>query len=189
VLDCRGMKNLGKLLLFLVITLAAFSSKLTYEFPVYAEEEVVAAPVKLIINSIGLSAPVLGMSKTASGKMAVPNNYTEVGWYNLGPKPGEEGSAVFGAHVDNGGRIPGLFKNLKKVAVGDTINVFTEDGKALAFRVAERKVYNYRDKNTGEIFDRAGVRRLNLITCYGTWLPKEKTYNGRLVVFAELVEP
>ncbi len=146
-----------------------------------------AAPLSLSIAKLNLLAPIVAMGKTKAGKMAVPDNYTQIGWYGLGAKPGEQGSAVLGAHVDNGGRVAGIFKNLKKMKVGDELSITTAAGQRLTFRVTETRVYNYRDKNTAAIFNQNSGAYLNLITCHGTWLPREKTYNQRLVVFTELV--
>jgi LPXTG-site transpeptidase (sortase) family protein len=145
-------------------------------------------PNKLIIPDLKINASVRAMGLD-EGRMAVPNNYTEVGWYKLGSKPGEQGSAVMGAHVDNGGKINGVFKNLKKLAVGDDIYVTDANNNALHFKVTARKIFPYQTKITDEVFMRNDKPRLNLITCYGTWLPKQNTYNQRLVVFAELVTP
>jgi LPXTG-site transpeptidase (sortase) family protein len=141
---------------------------------------------KLKIPKIGVSANVIGMGTTSDGKMAVPNNFTEVGWYEPGVAPGETGSAVFGAHVDNGGRVNGVFKNLKKLAVGDKILIADQAGKMLTFTVAGKKIYSYDEKNTEEIFGATDKARLNLITCYGRFMPSLNTYDQRLVIFAEL---
>jgi LPXTG-site transpeptidase (sortase) family protein len=151
-----------------------------------AEAEV-TMPLKLLIPSISINASIVAMGLTKDGKMDVPNNFTEIGWYKLGAKPGEKGSAVMGAHVDNGGNISGVFKNLKNVKVGDEIKVLNSDGNYLVYKVTDRKIYDYRTTDTQEIFAKNDTSRLNLITCYGTFLPKENTYNQRLVVFAELV--
>lgn len=93
-----------------------------------------------------------------------------------------------GAHVDNGSNVKGVFKNLKKLKVGDDVYVTDDNGDALHFKITARKIYPYRTKITDEVFQRNDKVRLNLITCYGTFLPKENTYNQRLVIFAELVE-
>ncbi len=146
-----------------------------------------AAPLSLSIAKLNLLAPIVAMGKTKAGKMAVPDNYTQIGWYGLGAKPGEQGSAVLGAHVDNGGRVAGIFKNLKNLNVGDEVEVVTSNGQRLTFRVKAKRVYDYRDKSTTGIFNQTQGANLNLITCHGSWLSQEKTYNQRLVVFTELV--
>jgi LPXTG-site transpeptidase (sortase) family protein len=144
-------------------------------------------PYMLSIPAIKVSAGIKGMGLEEDGKMAVPDNYTEVGWYSLGTKPGRAGNAVLGAHVDDGSSVAGVFKNLKRLKVGDDIFVKDKDGNDLHYRVVERKIYDYREKNTDEIFGKTNKAMLNLITCHGKWLANENTYDSRLVVFAELV--
>jgi sortase A len=143
-------------------------------------------PYTISIPAIKVNAGVLGMGVTSDGRMAVPNNYTEVGWYNLGTQPGTIGSAVMGAHVDNGGKINGVFKNLKTLKVGSSIYITDGAGNKYRYVVVDRKVYNYQTAITDNVFLPNDTERLNLITCYGTWLPKQNTYNQRLVVFAKL---
>ncbi|MDQ3014518.1 MAG: class F sortase [bacterium] len=146
----------------------------------------VVKPAQLIIPAIKVAAPVKAMGLDGT-KMAVPDNFTEVGWYKYGTSPGEKGSAVMGAHVDDGGRTAGVFKNLKNLKVGDDIYAVDSDGKAAHFRVTAKKVLPYRTKITDDVFMKKDTARLNLITCHGTFLPKENTYNQRLIIFTELV--
>ncbi len=147
-------------------------------------------PTTLEIPSINVNAPVKALGLTADGKMDVPNNFTDIGWYSPGTKPGDIGSAVMGAHVDNGSiapTIPGVFKNLSSLSVGSDLYVSDSNGKVLHFKVTQKKVYNYNDTDTQEVFGSTGMPMLNLITCYGTWLPAQHTYDQRLVIFSELV--
>ncbi len=145
-----------------------------------------ALPLRLLIPHIGVDAAVqhVGIGKT--GNMAVPNNFTDVGWYRYGPIPGEAGSAVIDGHVDNGFGLPGVFKHLSQVVVGDDIYVETQDGGRLHFTVTDIEAYPHDAAPTGLIFSRNGPARLVLITCEGTWVPGEKTYDHRLVIFAML---
>ncbi len=145
-------------------------------------------PSRISIPAIGVDAPVVGFGIDEEGKMMVPDNYIEVGWYKDGVKPGESGSAVLGAHVDNGSLIEGVFKHLKNLKVGDDITVTDKTGSVRVFRIVTTKVYDYRYSDTRDIFTESGPARLNLITCHGTWLPRENTYDKRLVVFAELID-
>ncbi len=142
----------------------------------------------LEIPKIGASAQVLSMGLEKNGKMAVPNNFTEIGWWNGGALPGEVGTAVLGAHVDNGGSTPGVFKHLSSLVVGDTFEMTRADGTVALFRVARIRVYDRSEPNTRDVFVSSdGKAHLNLITCHGAWLPAENTYAERLVVFAERV--
>lgn len=147
-----------------------------------------AAPNHLIIPSIGVNAPVKRLGLEADGKMAVPHNYTQVGLYSGGAVPGEIGTAVMGAHVDNGSSVAGVFKHLSEIEKGAYIYVTDGEGKQVIFKVTDVKVYPFDQDDTHEVFDQsADAARLNIITCYGTWLPKQNTYDRRIVVFAERV--
>lgn len=62
------------------------------------------SPVGLRITRISVDAHVEPHGvDPETGQMDVPNNVTEVGWYEFGPKPGQAGSAVLAAHVDLAG--------------------------------------------------------------------------------------
>lgn len=144
-------------------------------------------PTQLIIPKIKVNSPIVAMGLTEEGKMAVPDNYTEVGWYKFGGHPGEKGSAVMGAHLDDGKNIPGVFKRLKYLNIGDDIYVATSENNILKYKVIDKKVYAHNAKETSEVFAQSDKARLNLITCHGTYMPKLDTYDQRIVIFAELV--
>jgi sortase A len=146
-------------------------------------------PTLLTIPKIGVNAAVKSMGITSDGKMAVPDNYTDVGWFAAAGTtiPGNIGNAVLGAHVDSGGTkktTSGVFKNLDKLVAGDTIDITDKNGNVFHFKVASTKIYAYNSTTTAEVFGHADASHLNLITCHGVWLPKAGTYNERLVVFA-----
>lgn len=142
----------------------------------------------LSIPKIDVYAGVQAMGIEPDGKMAVPNNYTEVGWYKYGTVPGERGSAVMGAHVDDGSTTSGVFKNLHTLKMGDSVYVIRQsDQKELHFKVILTKIYDRNEKNTKDVWRSAEGSHLNLITCFGKWLAGENTYEKRIVVFTELV--
>ena len=55
-------------------------------------------PVRLRIPSINVDAPVEYVGLTPDGAMDVPKERANVAWFNLGPRPGENGSAVVAGH-------------------------------------------------------------------------------------------
>ncbi len=144
-------------------------------------------PVRLRIPSIAVNAKVQQAGLTKTGAMCTPTNFTDVSWYKYGPAPGQLGSAVIDGHVDNGLGLAGVFKNLDKISVGDDIYVDTGSSTSLHFLVEDIESYPYKQVPTEQIFDRNDTARLNLITCEGTWVAKDRTYDGRLVVYAVLV--
>ncbi|MBE3560989.1 MAG: class F sortase [Ktedonobacteraceae bacterium] len=57
-------------------------------------------PLRLTIKSIGVDASVEPVGILANGDMATPEKdpWNNVGWYSVGPYPGEKGSAVIAGH-------------------------------------------------------------------------------------------
>lgn len=145
-------------------------------------------PVKLTIPRLNISANVQHVGITKSGNMGVPNNFTDVGWYKYGTVPGYRGSAVIDGHVDNGLSLPGVFKHLESMQVGDDIYIERKNGERLRFVVVEVENYPYRDVPLHRVFERNDTVRLNLITCGGSWIRNEKTYDRRVVVFTTLAK-
>jgi LPXTG-site transpeptidase (sortase) family protein len=144
-------------------------------------------PIRLRIPKVQVDAHVQEVGVNTLGNMAAPNNFTDVGWYKHGVAPGFTGSAVITGHVDNALSLAGVFKHLDELEVGDDIFVDKQDGTALQFRVTEVQTYPYTQVPLKTLFSRRDLPRLNLITCGGTWLPHERSYDERLVVYAELV--
>jgi|SRR3989338_6243710 len=144
-------------------------------------------PARLRVPKLGIDAFVQYVGVNAKGNMAAPSNFADVGWYKYGAVPGFVGSAVVTGHVDNGLGLPGVFKNLDELEVGDDLYVEKKDGGELHFRVAEIQTYPYTYVPLKILFSRRDLPRLNLITCSGKWLQGERSYDERLVVYAELV--
>lgn len=143
-------------------------------------------PARLIIPSLNINAAAQATGVNAKGNMVAPSNFTDVAWYKYGPAPGQAGGAVIAGHVDNGLALAGVFKHLQDIALGSDIYVTTKQGRKLHFLVADVRSYPYDEVPTQLLFAPGGDARLNLITCDGTWLPTQKTYDHRLVVSAQL---
>lgn len=139
---------------------------------------------RLVIPSIQVDAAVRSVGISYRGNMAVPESYDDVGWYRLGPSPGDPGNAVIAGHVDNGYRRLGVFKRLDDLAPGDTIDYSDERG-SVTFVVTEVATYPYQEAPRERIFADAGPAQLVLITCGGTWVPETKSYTERVIVFAK----
>lgn len=143
-------------------------------------------PVRLKIPKINVNAPVSYVGITAQGAMGAPNGPFDVAWFGLGPRPGENGSAVIAGHYGrwkNGGG--SVFDNLNRLKKGDKIYIEDIKGFTTTFVVRESKIYDP-NANTGDVFySMDGKAHLNLITCDGVWDNIRKTYSNRLIVFTE----
>lgn len=144
-------------------------------------------PLRLMIPALHISAAVQYVGVNGKGNMATPNNFTDVAWYKYGPIPGSIGSAVVAGHVDNGLSLPGVFKHLDTIRVGDDVYILTKDNSKIHFMVSDIKSYPYKEAPADLIFNQHDTARLNLLTCVGDWVAKDKTYDHRLVVFTTRV--
>jgi LPXTG-site transpeptidase (sortase) family protein len=122
---------------------------------------------------------------TADHAMASPSGPATVGWYKLGPQPGNEGSAVIDGHSGYAGNVEAVFDHLGKVGKGDKIYIEDARGRRATFIVRRTKVYA-RTASADEVFAATKSRRLNLVTCTGTYDVAAGTHSERLVVFAQL---
>jgi sortase (surface protein transpeptidase) len=144
---------------------------------------------RLKIDSIGVDAPIEAVGLLSNGAMAAPKSLATVGWFKFGPTPGTIGNSVLAGHVNGGANSKqGVFHNLSKLTPSDTIKIVDKNGTEKTFRVTHTEVYDYKKAPLREIFGTSTTANLNLITCTGTWIPQEKTYDKRLVVFTELIK-
>lgn len=141
-------------------------------------------PVRVVISSIGVNAPVEGLGTTPEGLIAVPKAYGVVGWYNKAAVPGKPGPAVLVGHYAGGNGA--VFDKLKDLKNGDLITTTNGRGQSFTYRVSAMNEYNKDQVPMAQIFKSSSESRLEIITCAGKW--QSKTYNNRLVVTAELVK-
>lgn len=150
-------------------------------------ETAVSVPVRIRIPRIAVDAVIKRMALATDGSMEVPKRPADTGWYGLGPRPGEQGSAVIAGHVSWLYGATAVFTDLRRLTPGDTITVLDDKGGVTTFVVRESRIYAAAADAT-EIFSSSdGKSRLNLVTCDGEWDKSVKQYTERLVVFADRV--
>lgn len=145
-----------------------------------------ALPERLIIPAIKVDALVETVGVTPEGNMDVPKNPSNVGWFGLGARPGEMGSAVMAGHVDGPYGESEIFFRLKDIKIGDDLYVNDISGNTEHFVVT--RIQSYLAGFADEVFNKDDGTHLNLITCSGTWDKSKKSYSKRLVVFADIVQ-
>ena len=147
-----------------------------------------AIPTKLSIPKLKIETTFekpLGLAP--DGAIEIPESYTQVGWYEHGPTPGEYGPAVILGHVDSVSG-PAVFFPLGQLEAGDDIFIDRADGSVAHFIVERLERYEQIAFPTAKVYgdiDHAGLR---LITCSGTFIKGEQRYTHNLVVYAKLVE-
>lgn len=141
--------------------------------------------IRLKIPKIRVDAALESMGVISDGAMDVPGEPTHVAWFNLGPRPGEVGSAVLSGHFGWKNGIPAVFDHLDRLEKGDKIYIEDNKGATDTFVVQEIRSLDS-NADARDVFDsNDGKSHLNLITCEGSWNKMEKSYSNRLVVFAD----
>jgi LPXTG-site transpeptidase (sortase) family protein len=147
----------------------------------------ISPPTQLKIDKIGVGAVVQPVGLTSDGNMDIDENPRQAAWYKLGPKPGQEGSAVIAGHYGWKKNVPSVFNNLHTLVAGDKVLTLGEDGTVLTFVVTRLATYAPDQDATNVFRSDDGKSHLNLVTCQGSWNNTVRTYSERLVVFTDLL--
>jgi hypothetical protein len=147
----------------------------------------VGKPTRFIIPKLNINTDVEHIGLTPGGAVGVPQSARTVSWFSVGPRPGQAGSAVISGHSGiwkNGSH--SIFDALPSLRIGDKIFITDDKGVQRTFKVVDTKIYG-KDQVVPEIFATSTTSNVNIITCHGQWLPNQKTYSQRFVVFTQLV--
>jgi len=144
-------------------------------------------PATILISSLNVHRPVEPVGLDRSGKMDVPQNLWNAGWYKYGPVPGAPGDAVIEGHA-GWPNAPLLFAKLGQLRSGDQIVVVLADGSKQLFLVKSSAILRAGSSPPG-LGEPYGAPRLTLITCSGPFDDQNKTYADRLVVEASYAGP
>jgi hypothetical protein len=145
-----------------------------------------SVPLTLRIPVIGLSIAVSTLGLNADGTVQVPSDTVQVGWFRLGPTPGQLGSAVILGHVDNYTG-PGVFFKLRTLAAGDEVDVGLADGITARFVVNAVVMYSKSQFPATRVYASHGSSALQLLTCGGTFDRQTGHYLSNVVVYTSLV--
>ncbi len=145
-------------------------------------------PRALYISKLGIAARILPMGVNPDGSVQAPLGIYDSGWYNGSVQPGEIGAVFIDGHASGPTR-QGLFGNLFKLVVGDTLQVEKGDGTRLTYKVVHTDVVDKDKVDMKSMLLPYGkaLRALNLMTCAGTWVQNGKTLSQRVLVYTEQI--
>lgn len=144
-------------------------------------------PISFSMSALGIENVIVeSVGLDSENKMDVPKNSDNVGWYNLGAKPGQKGSVVMAGHLDKKTGEPAVFYDIKKLKPGDELKITDADDKEFTYLVTKIQSYELSKFPLQEVFGSNDKARLNLITCEGTFDKNSDLYSHRLVVYSEL---
>jgi sortase (surface protein transpeptidase) len=152
--------------------------------------------VRMIIEKIGVDAPVITLGLDENSVPEVPTGPSEVAWYNWSSPPGWGSNAVFSGHVDwtvNGQPVVGVFYYLHDLGLDDVIKIVLEDGTEYSYKVTANQAIEDGDPTALEVMGPTPKDMVTLVTCGGIWIrdwtdPLGGRYTHRQVVQGELIE-
>lgn len=140
-------------------------------------------PERLVIERIGVNAPVDSGGVLSDGTQEVPDDMNRTSWYSGGSKPGQPGNAVIVGHTWSTG--DGVFDKLARLTVLSRIRLLTSAGER-TYRVrsvGSIPLAEFPDQ-AAAIYRTTGKSGLVLMTC-GDW--NGSSYDATTVVYAELI--
>ncbi|MGV2940496.1 class F sortase [Mesobacillus sp. LC4] len=144
-------------------------------------------PVTIEIPAINVKTEMEQVGTLKDGRMDVPKDPDNVGWYEPGTLPGAPGNAVLAGHVDDL-TSPAVFYDLHKLKNGDKIMLTDSEGQTLTFEVYDQKTFPRLDAPIEDIFGFSFASTLNLITCSGDYDPETTERAERTVIYTKLVD-
>lgn len=125
-----------------------------------------SVPYQMIIDTIGVNAPVVAKGVDANNVPIVPLNSYQVAWYTFSSQPGNGGNAIFAGHVTWSGRA--VFYNLHQLAAGDTIRLVSQEGDEFTYTVTESYLVGEHDQAAAaQVMGQTPTDVVTLITCDG----------------------
>ncbi|NJO05331.1 MAG: class F sortase, partial [Chloroflexaceae bacterium] len=122
-------------------------------------------PVRIVADTIGLNAPLVGVGLDANNYPIVPDH--DVAWYNRSAHPGTGENVVLWGHVLRfraTPNIPAPFERLKELPIGAPITLYTDNDTARRYVVSDQ--IWAQPHEVGHILPQ-GYERLTLVSCIG----------------------
>lgn len=137
-----------------------------------------ASSYDLSIPSIGLVVPIIEVGTTAENAIDVPANSAAGHWIGSA-NPGNPGTVFIDGHVD------GVFAKLGAVAIGQTIGIHQNE-TTYHYRIVSKEVTPLATTDMRQVLGgaRSTSESLSIMTCAGTYVPSQGTYDHRLTVYA-----
>lgn len=144
-------------------------------------------PKHIRIPAIGVDGFIQKVGVDQNTQIAVPNNIHFAGWFVDSVRPGQKGLSILDGHVD-GYLNPGIFRKLPELKATDEFEIEMGDGTIYKYKVKDVVTVDL-DKAAQTLFsqDFNISSQLNLITCVGTFIEDQGTYNQRVIVISELI--
>jgi sortase (surface protein transpeptidase) len=141
--------------------------------------------VRVTIPGIGVASSLDRLGRAPDKTVQVPSRWELAGWYALGPRPGDPGSAVILGHVDSKGG-PAVFFRLGELRRGDSVTITRTDGSSVRFVVQRTQQYPKDRFPTDDVYYPTLTPALRLVTCGGEFDAAAGHYRSNVIVFATM---
>lgn len=147
-----------------------------------------SAPVRIIIPSLKVNAPVTLLGPAAGGSIQVPPlaNHNLTGWYDKSVMPGQDGTSVILGHVDSYTG-PSVFYDIRYLVPGELVNVVRANGSIATFAVDGVREVAKATFPSRDIYGNTSYPGLRLITCGGPFNTASRQYLDNIVVYTHLI--
>lgn len=144
-------------------------------------------PKYINLPTISRSGYIQHVGVDQNNQIAVPSNVFIASWFVNTVRPGQKGLSIIDGHVDGPTR-EGIFHRLEELQIDDTFEITLGNGTVLNYRVLEVKTVPVSEAEK-HLFEQKldVVSQLNLITCGGNYNRESRTYEGRVIVMAQLM--
>lgn len=146
----------------------------------------VGTPARVLIPKLKVDEKLVGLDVLPDGSLQAPKEYSQVGWWQDGPLPGQEGAPVLVGHRDSPTG-PAVFYGLETLRPGDTVQVYSKDWTNTTFRIREVERFPRDRFPSDRVYRRSGSSGLVLLTCGGQYDRAAGRYLDNVVVFADRV--
>jgi len=185
--DDVGVVDLGKESLDLDIRSRTFTARTPTPAPAPPLGD---AGYELVIDKLGVDAPVSMFGVDDKLVPEVPYTATDVAWYDFSARPGTGGNAVFAGHVTWNG--PAVFYDLDKLEKGDEVRLQGYDGTKVVYRVSSVFQVDPDDPESVKVMWTTTEDVITIITCSGKFFETgdpilRGDYTHRLIVRGDLV--
>src|SRR5947209_7865092 len=106
---CAHMKKIVLAIVFVVACIVIGSIAGVATFHKATLTPLPDLPQRIVIPSLNVDSTIEQVGLDSQKRMDVPKNVFDVGWYDLGVRPGQIGSAVIDGHFDTPTGAPSVF--------------------------------------------------------------------------------
>lgn len=150
--------------------------------------QTVALPTSVSIPTLSVMSTLipLGVNPDLTVQVPLLTSAGQAGWFDLGVRPGEIGSAVLLGHVNADG-VTGVFNKLGTMNLGDIVSVGRADGTTVSFKVIRVHTVLKSQFPSQEVYGPKSDAEIQLITCGGTLDRAAHNYLSSVIVTGVLV--